>query len=254
MSIDLGYPPRKTMVEGTLLRRLKTIPTFVGGLIIMLVVAPVALPLIATFDAARWLISRKHWMGVRLYSFGLVYLTAETAGLVALGATWVATGFGRFRRPLLSWTFAIQQTWAGTLLAAARGIFGLRLEVANEEAIPPGPIVLMVRHTSIVDNLLPAVLVSTRHAILLRYIMKRELLSDPCLDVAGNRLPNYFIQRGADDAPAELSAIRDLAAELGRNDGILIYPEGTRFTKAKRTNALEKLREKNPDLFERLSN
>ena len=251
MSTDLRYALERTMAEGTLRRRLKTIPTFVVGLIIMLVVAPVALPLIAVVDAARWLISRKHWMGVRLYSFGVVYLTAETAGLIALGATWVATGFGRFRRPLLSWTFAIQQTWAGTLLGAARGIFGLRLEVENDEAISPGPIVLMVRHASIVDNLLPAVLVSTRHGILLRYILKRELLSDPCLDVAGNRLPNYFVQRGADDAQAELSAIRDLAAGLGPNDGVLIYPEGTRFTEAKQTRALEKLKEIEPGLFER---
>ncbi len=238
------------MADGTLLRRLKTIPTFVGGLVVMLVMAPVLLPLIAVIDAVRWLISRKHWMGIRLYCFGLVYLTAETAGLVALGATWVATGFGRFRRPLLSWTFAIQQTWAGTLLAAARGIFSLQLEVNGEEAVAPGPIVLMVRHASIVDNLLPAVLVSTRHSILLRYVLKRELLSDPCLDVAGNRLPNYFVQRGADDTQAELSAIRELATGLGPNDGVLIYPEGTRFTKAKQTRALEKLRERDPGLFE----
>lgn len=250
MSIDVRYALERTMAEGTLRRRLKTIPTFVGGLIIMLAVAPVVLPLIALFDAVRWLISRKHWMGIRLYSFGLVYLTAETAGLIALGATWLATGFGRLQDPLQSWTFAIQQTWAGTLLGAARGIFGLRLEVENDEAVSPGPIVLMVRHASIVDNLLPAVLVSNRHGILLRYILKRELLSDPCLDVAGNRLPNYFVQRGSDDTQAELSAIRDLVADLGPNDGVLIYPEGTRFTEAKQTRALEKLRNIDADLFE----
>lgn len=239
------------MPNGTLRRRLKTIPSFVGGLIIMLVTAPVILPSIAVLDAARWLISRKHWMGIRLYFFGLVYLAAETAGLIALGATWLATGFGRFRNPLMRWTFAIQQTWAGALLAAASGIFGLRLEVANDEVVSPGPIVLMVRHASIVDNLLPAVLVSTRHRILLRYVLKRELLSDPCLDVAGNRLPNYFVERGSDDTQGELAAIRELAAGLGSNDGVLIYPEGTRFTKARQTRALEKLKERDSGLFDR---
>lgn len=238
------------MADGTLRRRLRTIPTFVGGLVLMLMVAPVLLPLIAVFDAVRWLISRKHWMGIRLYCFGLVYLTAETAGLAALGATWVATGFGRYRRPLLSWTFSIQQAWAGTLLAAARGIFSLRLEVAGEEVVAPGPIILMVRHASIVDNLLPAVLVSTRHRMLLRYVLKRELLSDPCLDVAGNRLPNYFVRRGADDTQSELSAISELGTGLGPNEGVLIYPEGTRFTRAKQTRALEKLRERDPGMFE----
>ncbi|MDH5422960.1 MAG: lysophospholipid acyltransferase family protein [Acidimicrobiia bacterium] len=238
------------MADGALRRRLKTIPTFVGGLILMVVMAPVLLPAIALVDAARWLIGRKRWMGIRLYCFGLVYLTAETAGLMGLGITWVAAGFGRFRGPLLRWAFTIQQTWAGFLLAATRRIFGLRLEVAGADVVAPGPIILMVRHASIVDNLLPAVLVSTSHRIRLRYILKRELLSDPCLDVAGNRLPNYFVERGSDDTQAELAAIRELATGLGPNDGVLIYPEGTRFTKAKQTRALEKLRERGPGLLE----
>lgn len=238
------------MADGTLRRRLKTIPTFLGGLLVLLLVTPVLLPLVVLVDASRWLIARKHWMGVRLYCFGVVYLTAEAAGLIALGATWAAAGFGRLRRPLLRWAFTIQQTWAGVLLAAARRIFGLRLEVAGEDAISPGPILLMVRHASIVDNLLPAVLVSSRHSIRLRYILKRELLSDPCLDVAGNRLPNYFVERGSDDTRAQLAAIRDLANGLGSDDGVLIYPEGTRFTQAKRARALEKLSEGDQDVYE----
>ena len=239
------------MTDGTLRRRLKTIPTFLGGLIVMLLMTPVLVPLVILVDAARWLIHRKHWMGTRLYCFGVVYLTAEAAGLIALGVTWVAAGFGRLPRPLLSWAYTIQQTWAGVLLAAARRIFGLRLEVAGEDAVSPGPIVLMARHASIVDNLLPAALVSSRHNIRLRYILKRELLSDPCLDVAGNRLPNYFVERGSDNTQAELSAIRDLAAGLGPEDGVLIYPEGTRFTQAKQARALEKLSEGDRIIYER---
>ena len=153
------------MAGETVRRRAKTIPTFVGGLIVMLVLAPGLVPVLALADSARWLLSRRHWMGIRLYSFGVVYLMAETIGLLALGATWVATGFGRFRRPLLRWAFSIQQAWAGTLLAAAARIFGLRFDVVGDEDVGPGPIILMVRHASIMDNLLPAVLVSARHHI-----------------------------------------------------------------------------------------
>lgn len=239
------------MADGALRRRLKTVPTFVGGLVVMLAVAPLLLPLIAVADAARWLMSRHHWMGIRLYFFGLVYLSAETLGLLALSTVWLAAGFGRFRRPLLDWTFAIQQAWAAALLAAARGVFGIRLEVVGDDAIPPGPILLMVRHASIVDNLLPAALVGKRHGIRLRYVLKRELLSDPCLDVAGNRLPNYFANRGSGDTEAELTAIRELAAGLGPEDGVLIYPEGTRFTRAKQARAVEKLAKGDPGIFER---
>ncbi|MDH3261967.1 MAG: lysophospholipid acyltransferase family protein [Acidimicrobiia bacterium] len=239
------------MADGTLRRRLKTIPTFVGGLLVMLTAAPVLLPLIAVADAIRWVVGRHPWMGTRLYCFGLVYLSAETVGLVALGSVWLAAGCGRFRRPLLDWTFAIQQAWAGTLLAAVRGIFGIRIEVEGGNAVSPGPILLMVRHASIVDNLLPAALVSKRHGIRLRYVLKRELLSDPCLDVAGNRLPNYFVARGSNDTQSELAAIRKLADEMGPQDGVLIYPEGTRFTKAKQSRALEKLGKGDPGIFER---
>ena len=233
---------------------MRTIPAFTGGLVLMLALAPLLLPVVALADAVRWLVRRRHWMGVRLYSFGFVYLTAEVGGLVALGMAWLAAGFGRYSRPLLNWTFAVQQSWAGTLMAAVRGIFGMRFEVTGSDVVTPGPILLLARHASIVDNLLPAALVSKPHGIRLRYVLKRELLSDPCLDVAGNRLPNYFVERGSDNTEGELRAIGDLGAGLGPHDGVLIYPEGSRFTREKRARALDKLREGDPVIYSRAQN
>ena len=239
------------MARDTLRRRLRTIPAFTGGFFLVLALAPLLLPAIALADATRWLVRRRHWMGVRLYLFGVVYLTAEVGGLVALGAAWLGAGFGRHRRPLLNWTFAIQQAWAATLMAAVRGIFGMRFEVTGADMVAPGPILLLARHTSIVDNLLPATLVSTPHEVRLRYVLKRELLSDPCLDVAGNRLLNYFVERGSENTQGELQAIRDLGGGLGPHDGVLIYPEGTRFTKEKQVRALEKLGQGDPAILAR---
>ena len=89
------------------------------------------------------------------------------------------------------------------------------------------------------------------HGIRLRYVLKRELLSDPCLDVAGNRLPNYFVDRESANTGQELDGIRRLAHELGPLDGVLIYPEGTRFTKAKQARALEKLSGGDPTIYSR---
>ena len=239
------------MPRGTLLRRLRTIPMFVVTLLLLVILAPLLMPLIALTDAIRWIGTRRHWMGTRLYLFGITYLTAEVVGLAALGGVWLAAGIGRARRPLLNWTFAIQQAWASTLFIAARVIFGLRFEVEGQDAAGPGPILLFVRHASIVDNLLPAMFVSSPHGIRLRYVLKRELLSDPCLDVAGNRLPNYFVERGSSDTAGELAAIRSLADGLGAEDGVLIYPEGTRFTPAKQTRALEKLSAGDPEIYHR---
>jgi 1-acyl-sn-glycerol-3-phosphate acyltransferase len=84
----------------------------------------------------------------------------------------------------------------------------------------------------LVDTLLPATIISKQGGIALRYVLKRELLADPALDLAGNRLPNVFIDRAAADASAR-AAIRRLARDLGPDDGVLIYPEGTRFSEAK---------------------
>lgn len=239
------------MPRETLSRRLRTIPTFAGGFLLMVALAPLLIPLIVLADSVRWLVRRRHWMGLRLYLFGLVYLAAELVGLIALGGVWLGTGFGRFRRPLLNWTFAIQQAWAGTLYTAVRGLFGLRFAVTGADLVAPGPILLLARHASIVDNLLPSALVSRPHGIRLRYVLKRQLLSDPCLDVAGNRLPNYFVDRDSHDTAAELDAIRNLADGLGPQDGVLIYPEGTRFTKAKQSRALDKLRPGDPAVLAR---
>lgn len=239
------------MASQTLSRRLRTISAFTAALIVMVLLAPVLLPLVALADGIRWLVRRRHWMGTRLYLFGVVYLAAEAIGLVALGVVWLLAGFGRFRTPLLNWTFSIQQAWAGTLMAAVRKIFALRFEVVGQEANAPGPILLLARHASIVDNLLPSVLVGKPYGLRLRYVLKRELLSDPCLDVAGNRLPNCFVERRSDDTAAQLAAIGELGAGLGAQDGVLIYPEGTRFSKARQTRALEKLAGGDPEALER---
>jgi 1-acyl-sn-glycerol-3-phosphate acyltransferase len=74
------------------------------------------------------------------------------------------------------------------------------------------------------------------------------LLWDACLDLVGNRLPNVFVRRGSGDGAREIDATRRLALGLGEREGVLIYPEGTRFTPAKRERALARLAEsRNPE-------
>ena len=106
-----------------------------------------------------------------------------------------------------------------------------------------------MRHTSIIDNLLPGVLISRPFGLKLRYVLKRELLSDPALDIAGNRLPNYFVDRSV-GGDAEVAAVGALGMGLAGDEGVLIYPEGTRFTAERRERALARL-EGQPDLLER---
>jgi len=91
---------------------------------------------------------------------------------------------------------------------------------------------------------LAAALVANPHRLLLRYVIKRELLWDPCLDIVGCRLPNAFIDRSADRKDAEVAAIVKLTAQLDEQSAVLIYPEGTRFSKAKQQRAIASLRDR----------
>jgi 1-acyl-sn-glycerol-3-phosphate acyltransferase len=86
-----------------------------------------------------------------------------------------------------------------------------------------------------------------------RYVLKRELLLDPCLDIVGNRLPNHFLDRHATDSAAELAALRELSAGLQHDQIGIIFPEGTRAAPNKRARALAKIGERDPERAERLS-
>jgi 1-acyl-sn-glycerol-3-phosphate acyltransferase len=111
----------------------------------------------------------------------------------------------------------------------------------------PGPTILLVRHASILDTLLPSVYVQRPHGYRVRYVLKQELLFDPCIDIVGNALPNYFVDRTG-DVKRELEGIRALVQNLD-SDGVLIFPEGTRFSPKKREKALRALEAEHSPLF-----
>lgn len=230
-------------MSSTLRRRLKTIPAVVVGTLLAVSLSPLLLAGAVVVDLARGALRRTPFMATRLVAFGTVYLLAETVGLAAAGWVWLTTASRAKRRRR---TLGIQIRWAETLLTTVTRLFGLRLRVEGAESVTPGPILVLARHTSIVDNLLPARFVS-RQGIRLRYVLKQELLADPALDVVGNRLPNAFIDR---ESPAALQRIAELARGLGPDEGVLIFPEGTRFDPGKLERAREILRRRTPALGE----
>jgi 1-acyl-sn-glycerol-3-phosphate acyltransferase len=100
-------------------------------------------------------------------------------------------------------------------------------------------VIVLMQHVSTADTLLPVLLFSRRQGVRLRYVLKRELLWDPCLDVVGQRVPSAFVSR--DSTGKDVAVVAALARGLGPRSGVLIYPEGTRFTPGKRERALEKI-------------
>ena len=236
-------------------RRAVTVPALWLALVGFTAALVVLVPAAVVVDLVRRVASRRRPVALRLVLVGWAYLLAEAAGLVALAAIWLTAGRpgpARERR-LLERTYVVQGWWARSLFRAVTAAFGLRWSVSGAEEVAPGPVVVLMRHASIVDTLVPSVFVAAPHTLRLRYVLKRELLRDPCLDVAGNRLPNCFVDRGGERSAEEVARVRALAEGLGPRDGVLIYPEGTRFSRDRLARVLGRMRQSDPARAERFA-
>lgn len=239
-------PNQQNLVGGVaaVRRRLKSIPL----VLLLTVLATPLYPVVLVGTVVADLFRRDRFVLTRMWTVGLVFLWVETAAIVASGAHWVWYRGDRSKLREAMW--GLQEWWGRTLFSAIRRLLDLGLEVDGSESLPGGPILLFMRHASIIDNLLPLNLVSRPFGYRLRYILKKELLAYPALDIGGNRLPNYFVDRTGDTA-SELRSIRALAAGLGESDGVIIWPEGTRFTERKQELVLKRLERTKSELLER---
>ena len=208
------------------------------GLVLALGTAPLWGLVLAGVDALRG----SNWARLRCGVYLTWLLLCEAAGLLGALLLWLWPSGSQetFRRR----HYALQNYWAGALLDGAVRIFNLTIEVEGGEVFERGPLLLFMRHATVVDTLLPAALVSRPYGIRLRYVLKQELRIDPCLDIVGDRMPNAFVRRGLADGSTERDRVIGLAHDLGPHDGVVIYPEGTRFTSERRARILEKLEEK----------
>ena len=236
-----------------IVRRLRAIPLEILAFVLVTILLPVLLVAAAIVDLVLWLRRRKPWVGVRLTLFLWWFLFGEMQALAVLLWIWLRNG-GPFRgdseRRRIS-LYNLRVHWVRHHLGGIRRLFGLRFEIDGLEQAGPGPILLMIRHASIIDNTLPDAIVAHGHGIGLRYVIKRELQSIPTIDVGGRWVPTNFLRRTSSDPDAELAKMRELAVDLGEGEGILIYPEGTRHTDAKLVRIKEKLRESGSDVADR---
>ncbi len=199
---------------------------------------------------------RASWPRTRCVLFFLLYLNCEMLGLMGAFLSWVISGafMGIGRERFSRQNAWLQGRWAHALLYGSLKIFSMSIKAEDIACAFPGPIILLIRHASSADTVLASVLIANTHNLLLRFVLKQELLWDPCLDVVGNRLPNVFVDRSGQHTERQLSAIRELSTGMGKRDGVLIYPEGTRFYPRK----LEKIRAKlstteSPEILSRIN-
>jgi len=231
-------------------RRALSLPGVFLGLLVVLPLLLVLVPVLVVHDTVRY----RRLPTVRLLLFGVCYLAWEVVAVLACGALWVAAGFGtQMQRPASQRAHtALQRTWVNSLVGLAEPLLGLRFDVTGAEELRDGPLVLLCRHTSLIDTLIPAKLLMDR-GFRVRYVLKDDLLWDPALDLVGNRLPNHFVDRSGTNTPAELEVLRRLAADAGPDEALVIFPEGTRWTAAKRAQVQARLAEKDPQLADEMA-
>lgn len=238
---------RRESLASTWGRRFISVPIYCGLAMVSLFSAPIWLPLTFIIDCGHGKFRLRP--RTRASIFFTHFLWCEVWGiLVATLIWWLLLGgiIGGPKR-FVDANAALQRGWTAYLFKGLRIIFGMKVEVEGLEVVSGGPLLLFVRHSSTADTVLAATLVANPHRLLLKYVLKRELLWDPCLDIVGQRLPNAFIDRNAPKREGELSAILELAKDLDERLAVLIYPEGTRFSEAKQKRFVEALKEKGQD-------
>lgn len=219
--------------------RLITIPGFLAAWLLWIAAAPIWAVLSVLVDGMR----RGRGLALRSALLVAVYLTCELLGIAAGSGLWVWRKiFGIDDERWLDLHFRLEAWWGATLFRSVVLLFSLRVEVEGDADLGRGPYLMLSRHTSSGDTLLAAAIVSRPYGIRMRYVLKRENLWDPCLDIVGNRLPNIFVDRFSGDSASEIERLRRIARDLGADDGVLIYPEGTRFSTEKRNRVIERLR------------
>ncbi len=228
-------------------RRVRNIGFELVAFGLVTVLSPVLLVAAIVTDLALWLRRRKPWMSLRLLAMLWWFLLGELYGLIGLFTIWVTSG-GQDSARRRDRVYRLKRRWLRSHLGGIRAVFGLRFECTDLELAGPGPVLVMTRHASIIDNTLPDVVIGGAHGIGFRFVIKRELQMLPTIDIGGRWVPTLFVRRASGDTAAELERFSALTLNMSARDGLLLYPEGTRWTAEKLARAQAIITERQPEI------
>jgi len=226
-------------------RRSITVPAVLLGFLLFSTLLLPALVVGGLIDVT----GRRRWSTVRVAVYAVWWAGLESVGVLVAGLLWVIYApVGKLRHQVsLKAHSGLQRWWSTNLVRGARVLLGMEYYIEDNRAFErEGPFIVLARHGSQGDALLvAAILASSR--VRPRFVVKRQLLWDPCLDLVGHRIPNYFVDRDSANNQKELENIGLLAADLEADEALVIFPEGTRFSAAKRDRAIEVLSRTAPE-------
>jgi 1-acyl-sn-glycerol-3-phosphate acyltransferase len=202
---------------------------------------------LVSFALPRWL------KPLRIAGFAVVYLALEVVGLTTLLLTWIASGFGwKLRSPFFTRLhYGLLRGLLETLFVFGRRFFSLTVvragamdmdDLDGDGVRDDRPRLVLSRHAGPGDSFLLVREILSWTGRRPRIVLKDTLQIDPIIDVLLNRLPVAFIDPNPADPQAGSRAIAELAATMGPDDALLIFPEGGNFTEGRRSSRIEKLR------------
>jgi 1-acyl-sn-glycerol-3-phosphate acyltransferase len=243
-ALPVWTEPRAVLVK----RRAVSIP----GLFFLTAVGVIALPLLIAssllWDAAH----RRPLASTRAVLAVVASFVIHSVALVWLFGVWLRDGAWRSgdveregRR-----SYRVESAICRFITHTVLWLFGMDTCIEGEEALDDPAHIMLAKHTSLLDPVVLICLVARRD-VALRYVAKRELLWDPCIDVLGHRFPVTFVWRKKRGHHEDLAGVTRLLDDMGERDAVLVFPEGTRFSEEKKQRALAALEEAHQDLAAR---
>jgi 1-acyl-sn-glycerol-3-phosphate acyltransferase len=206
--------------------------------------SPIVVPALFLVD----LVTRADARRTRVWCLVVSVLVMELLGMTAAVALTV-WHLGRIDGSLSHSRFhRLEHWWAGRHSANFRRFAGLRWTVENPEQLEHGNAIVVARHASHADAILPLVLFGTSAGHRLLYTLKNDLQWPPALDIVGSRLPNVFVDRSPRHSSSLEDRLVDLGTRIDEHHVAVIFPEGTFFTPQRLDRAASRLAEHRPDL------
>lgn len=227
------------------LRRVLVQPLFIVLTVAVTVLSPLLLlvaALASPFVAGRW-------RPLRVLAFSILFMQGEAAAVIACTWLWVACR-GRVQTArvqerhyaLMRWFLRGARRWGERLL-------NVTVEISDDGKAEGvlrahrAPLLVFSRHSGPGDTFYLVDMLLDRYRREPRIVMKEILELDSAIDLAGSRVPNYFVppRLRRRDGSWERS-IAALAAGMGPSGALLLFPEGGNFTEERRRRRLARLR------------
>nr|MBA3289201.1 1-acyl-sn-glycerol-3-phosphate acyltransferase [Acidimicrobiia bacterium] len=112
----------------------------------------------------------------------------------------------------------------------------------NEGPAPGRPAIVACRHAGPGDSMLLVDGLVNDHRRRPRIVLKDLLQLDPCFDVMLNRVPTVFVPSSGPERDQVEAAIARLASDLGPEDALVIFPEGTNATASRKRRIIHRFR------------